>query len=97
MEIGSDIHKFELTGKTDSKVQELAVLPYNPVWTEKPKQEIPQDDKKQEKIVAVAVKKAEDVTKDIKTELKEDLSKTIADLRAKDELSENTQVDVNQK
>ena len=95
MEIGSDIHKFELTGKTDSKVQELAVLPYNPVWTEKPKQEIPQDDKKQEKIVAVAVKKAEDVTKDIKTELKEDLSKTIADLRAKDELSENTQVDVN--
>lgn len=95
VEIGSDIHKFELTGKTDSKVQELAVLPYNPVWTEKPKQEIPQDDKKQEKIVAVAVKKAEDVTKDIKTELKEDLSKTIADLRAKDELSENTQVDVN--
>ena len=70
-------------------------MPYNPVWTEKPKQEIPQDDKKQEKIVAVAVKKAEDVTKDIKTELKEDLSKTIADLRAKDELSENTQVDVN--
>ena len=45
--------------------------------------------------MAVAVKKAEDVTKDIKTELKEDLSKTIADLRAKDELSENTQVDVN--
>lgn len=95
VEIGSDIHKFELTGKTDTKVQELAIIPYNPIWTEKPKQETPQDEKKQEKIVAVAVKKAEDVTKDIKTELKEDLSKTIADLRAKDELSENTQVDVN--
>lgn len=95
VEIGSDIHKFELTGKTDNALQELAVLPYNPVWTERHKQEVPQEDKKQEKIVAVAVKKAEDVTKDIKTELKADLSKTIADLRAKDELSENTQVDVN--
>lgn len=95
VEIGSDIHKFELTGKTDNALQELAVLPYNPVWTERHKQKVPQEDKKQEKIVAVAVKKAEDVTKDIKTELKADLSKTIADLRAKDELSENTQVDVN--
>ena len=91
--IGDEIHHFELSGRSVNKTQELALVPYNPLWVE-PKKEEPKKDQKVEK-VEIAVKKAEDVTKKIKGDLKQLLTTTIAELRANNKLTENTQVDVN--
>lgn len=101
VKIGDDLHRFELSGRlnrSESKTQELALVPYSPFWVE-PKKEAPKKEtpKKNEEIkkVEVAIKKAEDVTKDIKEDLKALLVTTIAELRANNKLTENTQVDVN--
>lgn len=96
VQVGEDLHRFELTGKGGGRTQELALVPYNPVWVESVKR----DDadlqaKKEVEKVQKAVKKAEDVTKDIKDDLKQMLAEAIAALRANKQLTQNTQVDVN--
>lgn len=90
--IGNDKHRFELGGRTYGQVQELALVPYNPLWMDVKKKEEPKQDIE---IVEKAVKKAEDVTNEIKGDLKELLATMISELRAQRKLTENTQVDVN--
>lgn len=90
--IGNDKHRFELGGRTYGQTQELALVPYNPLWMDVKKKEEP---KKEIEIVEKAVKKAEDVTNEIKGDLKELLATMISELRAQKKLTENTQVDVN--
>lgn len=96
--IGDEEHRFELSGRSVNKTQELALVPYNPLWVEpkkeEPKKEEPKKNKEIEK-VEIAVKKAEDITKEIKDDLRHLLATTIAELRANNQLTENTQVDVN--
>lgn len=96
--VGNDTHRFDLSGQKSSKVQQLALIPYNPVWTETVPKEEPKKEQKeseQEKIVQIAVKKAEDITSEIKDQLIRQLEMTIAELKAKQQLTENTKVDVN--
>lgn len=96
VQIGEDLHRFELAGRGGGRTQELALVPYNPAWmaSEKKKDEKLETQQKVEE-VKKAVKKAEDVTKDIKDDLKEMLATAIALLRANNQLTENTKVDVN--
>lgn len=96
VQVGEDLHRFELTGKGMGRTQELALVPYNPLWmaSEKKKDEKLETQQKVER-VKKAVKKAEDVTKDIKDDLKQMLATAIALLRANNQLTENTKVDVN--
>ncbi len=99
VKLGDDLHKFDLgRSKITGKSQTLALLPYHPTWVdptlavvEPPKPVEKTEEEKRE----VAVKKAEDVTLEIKSDLKTQLATTINDLREKEQLSENTQVDVN--
>lgn len=96
VQVGEDLHHFELTGKGVGRTQELALVPYHPLWmaSEKKKDDILETQQKVEE-VKKAVKKAEDVTKDIKDDLKQMLATAIALLRANNQLTENTKVDVN--
>ncbi|HJH66514.1 MAG TPA: caspase family protein [Bacteroides mediterraneensis] len=90
--IGNDKHRFELGGRAYGDTQELALVPYNPLWMDVKRKEEPQ---KEIETVEKAVKKAEDVTNEIKGDLKELLATMISELRAQKKLTENTQVDVN--
>ena len=96
IQVGDDLHRFELAGSGGGRTQELALVPYNPTWmaSEKKKNENLETRQRVEE-VKKAVKKAEDVTKDIKDDLKEMLATAIALLRANNQLTENTKVDVN--
>ncbi len=99
IKLGEDVHCFDL-GNRDmaGRTQTLPLLPYYPLWVDPAKEEVvvvePKKNVEEEKR-EIAVKKAEDVTEDIKEDLKQELASTINDLRSKDQLSENTQVDVN--
>lgn len=96
--VGSDTHRFDLSGQKSSTIQQLALIPYNPIWNETLPKEEPKKEQKeseQEKIVQIAVKKAEDITSEIKDQLIRQLKMTIAELKAKQQLTENTKVDVN--
>ncbi len=98
VKLGDDLHRFDLGRlKLTGTTQALALLPYHPTWVDPQTEEIVVVKKKsvEEEKREVAVKKAEDVTLEIKSDLKQQLTSTINDLRAKDQLSENTQVDVN--
>lgn len=90
--IGNDKHRFELGGRAYGDTRELALVPYNPLWMDVKRKEEPQ---KEIETVEKAVKKAEDVTNEIKGDLKELLATMISELRAQKKLTENTQVDVN--
>ena len=102
VQIGNDIHKFELSGSRDYRgVQELALVPYHPVWYESPIEE-PEEPKKEEvkkneedEKVVKAVAQVEDITGEIKGDLRELLETLLAELRANRKLTENTKVDVN--
>lgn len=90
--IGNDKHRFELGGRAYGDTRELALVPYNPLWMDVKRKEEPQ---KEIETVEKAVKKAEDVTNEIKGDLKELLATMISELRSQKKLTENTQVDVN--
>lgn len=90
--IGNDKHRFELGGRAYGSTQELALVPYYPLWMDVKKKE---ESQKEIETVEKAVKKAEDVTNEIKGDLKELLATMISELRAQKKLTENTQVDVN--
>lgn len=93
--IGNDKHRFELGGRTYGQTQELALVPYHPLWMDTPKEEPKKEKNKEMEQVEKAVKKAEDVTNEIKGDLRELLTTMISDLRAQKKLTENTLVDVN--
>ncbi len=100
VKLGDDLHRFDLgRKKITGKIQTLALLPYHPTWVDTTQTvvEAPKPVEKTEEEIKreVAVKKAEDVTLEIKSDLKTQLETTISDLREKEQLSENTQVDVN--
>ncbi len=98
VKLGDDLHRFDLARRRlAGRTQTLAMLPYHPTWVDPKTEEVVVVKKKseEEEKREVAVKKAEDVTLEIKSDLKQQLTSTINDLRAKDQLSENTQVDVN--
>lgn len=99
IQVGEDLHRFNLTGRTESKMQELALVPYNPVWYKMPKPEPEEKEEvkknQQEEEVVKAVKQAEDITNEIKGDLKELLLNLLAELKANKKLTENTKVDVN--
>lgn len=98
VQLGEDKHRFDILGKSDIKYQELADVPYNPVWSEykapEPhKEQIIKNEQKEE--VVKAVKQAEDITNEIKGDLKELLINLLAELKANKKLTDNTKVDVN--
>ena len=98
VKVGEDLHRFDLTGGTKLKQQELALIPYNPVWHKVPKPEPKKEEIKknvQEEEVVKAVKQAEDITGEIKGDLKKLLESLLAELKANRKLTENTKVDVN--
>lgn len=101
VKIGEDEHRFDLFGKSDIRYQELADVPYNPVWTEykapepkKPEKELVVKNEQKEEVVK-AVRQAEDITNEIKGDLKELLINLLAELKANKKLTDNTKVDVN--
>lgn len=98
VQIGEDKHRFDILGKSDIKYQELADVPYNPIWSEykapePPKEQIVKNEQKEE--VVKAVKQAEDITNEIKGDLKKSLENLLAELKANKKLTDNTKVDVN--
>lgn len=98
VQIGEDKHRFDILGKSDIKYQELADVPYNPIWNEykapePPKEQIVKNEQKEE--VVKAVKQAEDITNEIKGDLKKSLENLLAELKANKKLTDNTKVDVN--
>lgn len=98
VKVGEDLHRFNLTGRTKAKQQELALVPYHPVWHNIPKTESTKEEIKknvQEEEVVKAVRQAEDITGEIKDDLKKLLESLLAELKANRKLTENTKVDVN--
>lgn len=93
IQVGEETHRFEFMGKYAGRTQELALVPYNPLWVNPVKKD--DSDLQAQQKAEKAVKKAEDITKGIKDDLKQMLSTTITTLRANKQLTENTQVDVN--
>ena len=62
VKVGEDLHSFNLTGRTEAKLQELALVPYHPVWHKMPKPESKKEEIKknvQEEEVVKAVKQAD--------------------------------------
>ena len=99
IKIGEDIHRFDISRKKVDIYQELADMPYNPVWSEfkepqKPEKELVVKNEQKEEVVK-AMKQAEDITIEIKDDLKEMLLSLLAELKANKKLTDNTKVDVN--